>query len=449
MINHVGDVNIFQSFAVAILLYLSGLIYVLFVRTEGKSFLIGIFSLAFVLRALSIYAIYYYLISVGGDGFAIMDDRNYDRVAKDIVHELNKGLIGYKQYGTGWVNIAYFNLNGFLYHYLNFDTLSSRMLNGFLGALTAVFAYLIILRIYDLKRAKITGMMVALLPNLIFWSSLQLKDAPIIFCSTVLIYIMICKFRDGITLISLAVYFLFLYFLWHLRKDFCLPFIAVSILWLFMRYTVIGANFNKNKRKLGPAKIFIIFIAGIVLLTVVMSTQSGEQFVDSMSEFSEQQKNMAESGDSKIGFTKYLRIVSPSDIFKLPFAVAFTAIAPLPTFSLDVNPIMVGNALYTMINTALILILPYSVVGFFLLKSEKLNFTDELLLRWLPLATLIGISVIYMGVLRYKEMLMVYIVIWASMAISERKKYGKQILLIYIGSILSIFLALSVSIMFR
>ena len=132
MYNSYNDVDILQSIVIAVFLYMGGVIYVFFNKDGNRTLGIKIFSLAFLLRFISLYGIYYYLIYIGGDGFVIKDYRQYDVVAKLISHELNKGLDGYRQYGSGWKNIAYFNFNGWLYYYFNFDTLSSRMVNAFL-----------------------------------------------------------------------------------------------------------------------------------------------------------------------------------------------------------------------------------------------------------------------------------------------------------------------------
>lgn len=450
MINRYNDVDVLLSIAMALLFYIAGMIYVLSIKDKDTKLMAKIFSLAFFLRFIVLYGIYYYLTSIGGDGYVIMDDRNYDLTGRQIAYELSKGFAGFKEYGTGWANIGYFNFTGFLYHYLEFDTLTMRMLNVFLSSLTAILAFMIIKKIFDDQRAKIVGYTIAVLPNLVFWSTQQLKDTAIIFCSMVLIYIMVCKFREKLSFFSIIMYALFLFFLWHLRKNFCFPFIAVSALWLVLRYTKLGIVF-KDRKKFKFLKVFVLTGAGMVMLLVLAFTGTGVDFTDSMSNFNDMNKQIAESpgAGAAVGFSRYLRVVSPYDIYKLPAAMAFTAIVPLPSFHSLGIPNMAGSALYSIVNISLILMMPFVLLGFFLFKSEKLEFTDELLLKWLPLLTLMGLSVIYMGVLRYKSMLLVYFIIWASMAIHERKKYKTKIILIYLASFFSVALVIPIASIFR
>jgi len=138
MFNGAGEVDLLQSIAVAMLLYFLGLVYVFLLKSGNKAIIIKLFSFAFIVRIISVYAIYYYLISIGDDGFASRDDGYYDHVARQISYELSKGFSGFKEYGVGIVNIGYFNLNGWLYYYLNFDTLSARMINVVCSSLTVV-----------------------------------------------------------------------------------------------------------------------------------------------------------------------------------------------------------------------------------------------------------------------------------------------------------------------
>ena len=197
---HAGDVNILQSIFVVITFFFTGLFFIYFLKKHDRSTLAKIFTVAFVLRVVTVFSLYFYLISIGGDGFVLDDDRKYDRVATQIASELSKGKIGYKQHGSGWSNIGYFNFNGWLYSTFDFDTISTRMLNALLGSLTALLFYLIFEKIFDRKRAAVVGYTIALLPNLIFWASVQFKDTAIIFCSAVLMYVLVCKLGTKLVL---------------------------------------------------------------------------------------------------------------------------------------------------------------------------------------------------------------------------------------------------------
>jgi len=272
-------------------------------------------------------------------------------------------------------------------------------------------------------------MIIALLPNLVFWASLQYKDTIIIFSSTMLIYLMVCRFRESFNFISVILYAFFMFILWHFRKDYSFPLMGVGVLWLLIKYTKLGVVFDNKKS--GAIKYFVL---------------AGSDFMDNMQYYTDAQSQLANTGS---GFTRYLRITSPAEIYKLPAAIAFTALAPLPSFSDVFIPDMAGFGLHSMANLFLIMLLPFVILGFFIFKSDKIQFTDELLLKWLPLMTLIMLSVLYMGNLRYKSTLLVYFACWAGLALYERKKLRTKLLLIYFGSFFAIAAIVPVAIIFR
>jgi len=178
----------------------------------------------------------------------------------------------------------------------------------------------------------------------------------------------------------------------------------------------------------------------------MLFTSAGSEFVDNMEYYTDAQSQLASSG---VGFTRFLRITSPGDIYKLPAAVAFTAIAPLPLFSELMNPDLAGIGIYSIANLFLILFMPFILLGFFMVKGDKIKFTDELLLKWLPLMTLIMLSVLYMGNLRYKSTLIVYFALWGGLAIYERKNIKGKLIAIYILSFIIISFVATYAIMFR
>ena len=305
---NVLDINILLSLGVALALYAIGVAYAMMNKVVGRSFAVKIFSVAFVLRVVASFVLYYSLISLGSDGFVISDDRSYDATAKEIARDLGNFRPGFKEYGSGWKNIAYFNINGFVYHYLQFDTMTSRMMNAFFGALIVLLGYYIMLQLFDRKVARVAGVMLALLPNLIFWSASQVKDPLIILCTMSLIYIMVCKFRSGINIFVVLAYVFFMWLLWLLRKDFCFPLIGTSIIWALFRYTLLGRYFNDPRRAM-MIKMGVIAVFCMPLLTGLGGSRYGGDFVGTMSKFNEWQGALVSSS----GFTRYLRVVSPAD----------------------------------------------------------------------------------------------------------------------------------------
>lgn len=441
---NIPEINILLSLGVALALYFIGACYVMTNNFPGKSFAIKIFTVAFILRVVAALIIYYSLISLGSDGFVIKDDRAYDRTAIEIDRDLSNHQPGFKKYDSGWKNIAYFNINGFVYHYLNFDTMSSRVLNAFFGALVVLLGYYIMLQLFGYKVARVAAIMMAILPNLIFWSASQVKDPLITLCTMSLIYIMVCKFRSKINILVVVAYLFFMTLLWFLRKDFCFPLIAVSIIWALFRYTLLGRYFNDPRRAV-ILKMMLMGVFSIPLLIGLGGTGFGGDFIGTMSKFNEMQDGLT----STSGFTRYLRVVTPIDFYKIPPAMAFTAIAPLPAFSLPSNPLQYGGIFYSYINLPLVFMMPFVAVGLFKFRSPKMLFTDELLLRWLPILTWASLSIIYLGVLRYKAALLTYFVMWAAVGWTYRRRFHKELMLVYSVAVLGIIVIIPIAKIFR
>ena len=450
MTNYLDDINILLSLGVASILYLLGLAYAMSNKTTGRSFTIKIFSIAFVIRIMSVLVVYYSLISMGGDGYVIHDDRAYNRTALEISADLASHKPGFKEYGSGYVNIAYFNINGFLYHHLNFDTVTSRVLNAFFGSLVVLLVYYIMLQLFDFRVAKIAAILVAIVPNMIFWSASQVKDPLIILCTISIIYIMICKLRNSINVVYFIPYAFFMFLLWHLRKDFCFPLISVSIVWLLFRSSLLKRFFDNPRRSMF-SKMTIMSLFAVPLLVALLATSAGGKFVSTIGKFNEMQESLSSSGGGSqaIGFSRYLRVVTIKDFYKLPPAMAFTAIAPLPNFNKVMNPIDLGSKMYSMINLVLVIFLPFVAVGFWKFKSPNMKFTDELLIKWIPVLTWISISIIYMGIPRYKASLVVYFLMWGAVGWRYRQKNRKTILFVYATGAVCILAILPVIAIFR
>ena len=433
MTSYLDDIDILLSLGVAAALYVIGLVLIkLNNQRGGGAFLTKLFTAAFLLRVGAVFGVYFFLISAGGDGYVIDDDRSYNRTALEIAAALEERRPAFKQYGSGFVNIAYFNLNGFLYHYLNFDTLTMRILNSFFGAIAVLLVFKIMLQLFDSRTAKIAAILVAFIPNMIFWSASQVKDPLIILCTMSIIYLLVCRFRRGFSLLSAIAYLFFMFLLWHLRKDFCFPLIAVSLVWIVFRYTAISRYFD-NARRATAMKIVILCVLSLPLLLGLGMTGAGEKFLGTIIQFNEFQKALSvpESSGTRVGFSRYLRVVSAGDFYKLPPAMAFTAISPLPVFTTNANPASYGTLIYSTANIFLVFMMPFIALGLFKFKSPNMQFTDELLVRWLPLITLASISIIYMGIPRYKASIVPYFLMWAALGWRYRKKNHSLLIMLY------------------
>jgi len=437
--------NPMQSVFVALLLMIFGIITIQFIKSPNKAFLIRLFTVAFFIRVIFVYIIFYYFNSVGGDGFAFNDDRVYDRNARIIASALNKGLDGYEIFS--WhQNPGYFQFNGWLYSILGADTFSARVINSFLSSLTVIFIFEITRISFTEKIAKTAGYLVAFMPNMIFWSTLQFKDTSLVFVMVYTSYLLVVNKDKKLSIMSILLMIGSLVLMWGLRKDYALPYIGIVLIWLMLRYTGLEGWFNSLRRQGLSAIVggFMIIIGGGALAGLA-STSVGQDFLQRYTKITDDNASFAENASSsEIGFSRRLRINSIQEMYKLPFAVSFTTIIPLPLFGQLTNGKQVGVAVYSMANLAFIVLLPYVVLGFMLTKTVSLG--NSIILRWFPLSVLIGVSILFMGVLRYKEQMMPFFLIWAAVALSQKKKYKNKILMMYFLGGASIVFALVLAI---
>jgi len=445
MLGQYAEIDTEFSLGLTAILYLLGVSYLLSTPKKVRTFEIQIFTLALLVRSGFAFVLYFLLLEWGGDGYVAIDDRRYNAHAILQSNKLAIGLDGYVSYGQGWANIAYFNFGAFLYHHFQFDTMAMRMLNAFFGAGTAILGYRVATELFGQQAGRISAVLLALLPNLVFWSGAHVKDPLIIFCMMIATYILVCKFRTRLNPVSLLVLFCVLFLLFHLRKSFAVPFVGIITMWAVFRYTKVGRFFN-NPRKPTFVKIGFMFLLSLPLLFYAQGTTSGEELGQTVTTFNKVQENLAESGG---GFSRYLRIVDVGDFYKIPLAMAFTSIAPLPNFSSSGSPELLGSVVYSFMNIPLILLTPLMFVGLMTLKGSNYTFTDDVIVRWMPVLLWASISLIYLGVLRYKVVLVPYFVVWIAYALSNRRQYRRSIRAIYGCAIAGLLIILPIAAIFR
>ena len=430
----------FQSVFLAMFLFFAGLILIPLIRSPNTRTLSLLFSVAFILRIFVTYITYYYLVAVGGDGFAFTDDRVYDAAGSQIAAALNAGKDGYALHS--WQqNPGYFYFNGLLYSLLGTDTFSARIVNSFLSSLTVVFVFEIARLLFSVKVARVSGFLYAFMPSIVYLSALQFKDTALIFVMVYTVYLLMSKTKKRITILSAAAVIVSLIVMWFIRKDYTLPYIGIVIMWLILRYTGLEL-FIDRMRKSGlsvVSAVAILFVGGAVLAGLT-NTQAGKVFLDRYDTIAGSNKELVENASrSGIGFSRRLRINSAMDIYKLPFAVGFVTILPLPAIGWLTSGEHAGVALYSIANLAFIFILPYVVLGFRLIKD--VGFGNSVMIKWFPIVVLVAISIMFMGVLRYKEQLMPFFLMWAALGICHRKQHRAFILSSYVVGAMGVLFA--------
>ncbi len=156
--------------------------------TEERLFAERLFLAAFGLRALLAVSLYLYARPGTGNGALLQDDYANDVVAQWLVRiARGEGMslfTGQKQV----LENAYPLAVAGIYALFGYAPLIPRVANAALGALLAVLMFEIARPPYGSTVARLAGISSALLPSLVFWSTLTLKEIPVLFALVLALY---------------------------------------------------------------------------------------------------------------------------------------------------------------------------------------------------------------------------------------------------------------------
>jgi len=423
-----------SSLFVAGLLVAFGVLILRVFAGESESQCQKIFLLGFFVRIVSMYALYFVLLEANGHGFAFADDRDY--------HFAGKMLAGVMGFGGGAMerlgivsNPGYFYFVGVLYELFGDNTLVARVFNVFFSSLTAIVVYLIALELWDKRSAKLAGYLFALMPNMIFWSSLQFKDSLVILLLAYLFYVFIAGLRRNLMLLAYGAAFAALAMISTLRRDLLVLLIGLVILWF-----VLKAYRTQFSALFGSRKGITVFVAGFGLMTalfvgvVVYTTPLGVELAQRYEYLAnvdvttrDQGRGFATRGSVELGGSRFFRINSVEDLVKLPASMLFTLAMPPPATSLAVGG--VGYMIYSWANVFLLALIPFMAWGVWKFRVEHL--VKRVFFVWYPLVMLAIITILFMGVLRYKELLMPFFTLWIVQGYRWRRPVIEYVPLVY------------------
>jgi len=234
---------------------------------ENASFLRNIFLGGLLLRVVLATLLRY-------SGFADAlgpDAKSYDEFAHDIINYWNNPSLVHFQLGIQQNNVAMSYLTAGIYFITGRNIFAPQLFNAVIGAATAPIIYLCSYTIFqNIRVARISCYFIAFFPSLVLWSSLGLKDAPIVFLLAVT---MLCtlklleKFYFSYTLLLVA----------------CLLGLLGLRFYIFymMVVAVLGGFLLCSKSVKGSAitrQILLIFIVGAVVLGIGSFRNSSKDF---------------------------------------------------------------------------------------------------------------------------------------------------------------------------
>ncbi|MFB3885577.1 MAG: hypothetical protein ACE144_10140 [Thermodesulfobacteriota bacterium] len=195
----------FIIFVSSIFFYFSGTIFLHFQKANNHDetySLTKLFTRAYIFRILFAVVIYYTLVNANGMPFTGSDDLEYETVGREISSFWLSGYFGLpsKLYLPGY-SLGYYVVNGFFQYLFNilggYHILAMRFLNVLIGALIPVYVHKITTRVFGNDVSGFSTYASFLYPDLILYSSLQLKDIMIAFLFTAVIWQVVQYHQSG------------------------------------------------------------------------------------------------------------------------------------------------------------------------------------------------------------------------------------------------------------
>lgn len=135
-----------------------------------------LFTGAFALRAMVASVLHVALVTTRGNGAVLQDDATYDLVAYWLVRIGNGEGISIFTGHQHLLNSLYLYLLAAIYWVVGYAPLVPKLLNCALGAVIAVLVAEIGTHAFSRTVGRIAGVAMALLPGLVFWSAVTMKE---------------------------------------------------------------------------------------------------------------------------------------------------------------------------------------------------------------------------------------------------------------------------------
>lgn len=392
-------------------------------------------SLTFLVRVIGIFIFYFTMTYDYGTLFSSGgDDSYYDLRCWQLAQSFPflKGVyIPFHARG-------YYYIGSFLYWVFGHNILIPRFLNAFAASLTVIFLYSISKRILDEKKARIAIYLFIFFPDLIWFSSLQLKDTLLIFLIVFSVWL-VFQLTENLGL---------------LRKGICVLMLILSIIAMvtirdtaaylvFLSFIVsLPLIWGRISNKWGAWVVIIILILGVFIgsrmgterkdmLQVIVRSRVIDQFSSLESRIHFQERVIDQFGYHTARESLALSIYTGNPFKKvllLPVGFLVSWILPFPPWKLIVNEEITRN-IYFFGSLFWQTILPFFVIG--VLQTIKGIRTREIRIETVFLLSLIFVmnislctsGLIIGGSARYRLMYIPFIFIFISYGFFYWKRY--------------------------
>ncbi|HEX4948338.1 MAG TPA: glycosyltransferase family 39 protein [Blastocatellia bacterium] len=130
-----------------------------------------------------------------------------------------------------------------VYYLVGRGMVAIEMINGVLGALTCVLVYKISRFVYPpIRVARLAGILAAVTPSLVLWSSQAIKEAPIMFCLALSAYLgmKICRRFDLLSFVGLLAALFAMYSLRHYAFVILFVGIAGALIFTSLKFSLVN-----------------------------------------------------------------------------------------------------------------------------------------------------------------------------------------------------------------
>jgi len=204
-----------------------------------------------------------------------------------------------------------------LYYIFGPQTIVVRIMNALWGSLTAVYVSRITRSIFGDAPGRLAGILTMLMPSLMWYSGMHLKESLMIFLVIAVMYHAIKIIQEGkINIASLVIMVLFTFSLFYFRT-FLAMLVLVSVLVYFL--------LNFSKTKINRGLIFVSFMIFVVVMSNLITTLGFDQVISS---------NLDESEgrfDHELHYAAKQRGVNYQRALVSPFILVGAAVTPFPS----------------------------------------------------------------------------------------------------------------------
>lgn len=387
-------------------------------RVSVKYFTKRLLQTAFGIRLAWVFFSYFFYIHMTGIPFEFdaSDSSGYHGEGQWLVDLLHRGAFDrYLVYiGTGYSDMGYPLYLGLLYYAVGDSVLLPRIIKAALGAVTCLFIYKIARNNFGESTGRVAGIMAMLLPNLIYYCGLHVKETEMLFLIVSFIYLADLLLRSNRIhlkyLLLLAILGASLFFFRTVLAVCVITSVAVAVVFTTSRISSRSKRFG----------LIILLIAGAFLISKTSLSESINDYIEAGKD--NQQLQMSNFSNRKEG-NKFASYGSLS-VF-LPLIL----IAPFPTLvdTGQQNSMMLGGAFFTRNIYAFFVLLALWA----LYKQRKLS-EHVLLLAALGSYSLVLASSGFALSERFHLPMVPLLLIFAAYGVSQVKVNHKPIFIFYV-----------------